>query len=58
MIDADAPESVAADFAAREPVGRLGRPSEIAAAVVWLCAEEASFVTGVAMPVDGGWTAQ
>jgi NAD(P)-dependent dehydrogenase (short-subunit alcohol dehydrogenase family) len=45
-------------FRAAEPVGRFGTPEEIAAAVVWLCAEAASFVTGVAMPVDGGWVAQ
>jgi NAD(P)-dependent dehydrogenase (short-subunit alcohol dehydrogenase family) len=36
------------------PVGRIGRPEEIAEAIVWLCSEKAAFVTGVAMPVDGG----
>jgi NAD(P)-dependent dehydrogenase (short-subunit alcohol dehydrogenase family) len=41
-----------------EPIGRLGRPEEIAAAVVWLCSEKASFVTGQAIAIDGGWTAQ
>jgi len=40
------------------PVGRLGVPSEIAEAITWLCSDAASFVTGVALPVDGGWTAQ
>jgi NAD(P)-dependent dehydrogenase (short-subunit alcohol dehydrogenase family) len=40
------------------PVGRLGRPGEIAEAIAWLCSDAASFVTGVALPVDGGWTAQ
>jgi NAD(P)-dependent dehydrogenase (short-subunit alcohol dehydrogenase family) len=43
---------------AAEPVGRFGTPEEIAAAVVWLCSEAASFVTGIAMPVDGGWVAR
>lgn len=40
-----------------EPMGRMGNPEEIAAAVVWLCSEYASFVTGLAMDVDGGWLA-
>ena len=33
---------------------RFGQPEEVAAAVVWLCTEDASFVTGVALPVDAG----
>ena len=40
-----------------QPIGRLGRPEELAAAVVWLCSDEASVVTGHAFPVDGGYTA-
>ncbi len=44
-------------MAAAEPVGRMGRPEEIAEAVVWLCSKAASFVTGHAMAVDGGITA-
>jgi NAD(P)-dependent dehydrogenase (short-subunit alcohol dehydrogenase family) len=45
-------------FAQFEPVGRFGRPEEIGEAAAWLCSEAASFVTGVAMPVDGGAVAQ
>ena len=41
-----------------EPIGRFSAPSEIAAAITWLLSDAASFVTGVALPVDGGWTAQ
>lgn len=43
---------------AGEPVGRVGRPEEVAEAVLWLCSDRASFVTGDLMPVDGGWVAQ
>ena len=48
----------AAKMAAGEPVGRMGTPQEIAEAVVWLCSDAASFVTGHPMTVDGGIVAQ
>lgn len=47
-----------AGFIAMEPVGRMGKPEEIAEAVVWLCSDAASFVTGHPMVVDGGLVAQ
>jgi NAD(P)-dependent dehydrogenase (short-subunit alcohol dehydrogenase family) len=49
-------EAIAAARAAH-PIGRFGQPEEIAAAVVWLLSDKASFVTGTAMSVDGGYTA-
>src|SRR5919198_2385654 len=47
-----------AQIVARHPIGRMGRPEEIAEAVVWLCSDAASFVTGHTMTVDGGYVAQ
>jgi NAD(P)-dependent dehydrogenase (short-subunit alcohol dehydrogenase family) len=43
---------------AMEPIGRMAAPEEVGEAVVWLCSEAASFVTGLPMAVDGGWVAQ
>ncbi|HEX6071070.1 MAG TPA: SDR family oxidoreductase, partial [Longimicrobiaceae bacterium] len=47
-----------AQLVAREPVGRMGTPEEVAAAVLWLCSDAASFVTGQALAVDGGYVSQ
>ncbi len=43
---------------ANQPIARLGGADEMAAAVLWLCSPGASFVVGVALPVDGGYTAR
>jgi len=43
---------------ANQPIARLGRADEIAASVLWLCSPGASFIVGVALPVDGGYTAR
>jgi NAD(P)-dependent dehydrogenase (short-subunit alcohol dehydrogenase family) len=45
-------------FIDSEPIGRHGQPEEIAEAVIWLCSDSSSFVTGHALAVDGGWSAQ
>jgi NAD(P)-dependent dehydrogenase (short-subunit alcohol dehydrogenase family) len=51
-------KEVEKQFESMEPIGRLGQPEEVAEAVVWLCSDASSFVTGDAIPVDGGWVAQ
>ena len=51
------PGAAWAAYRAAQPLGRLGTPEECAAAALWLVSPEASFVTGVALPVDGGFTA-
>ena len=50
------PDDVRAGLAASIPLGRLGRPDEIAAAVLFLASAESSFITGAEIPVDGGLT--
>jgi NAD(P)-dependent dehydrogenase (short-subunit alcohol dehydrogenase family) len=46
------------DLVARYPLGRLGRPEEVASAIAFLASDEASFITGTCLVVDGGYTAQ
>ena len=50
-------EEIRAELRARQPIGRLGRPEEVAAMVRYLASDEAAFITGAAMAIDGGWTA-
>jgi NAD(P)-dependent dehydrogenase (short-subunit alcohol dehydrogenase family) len=45
-------------FADMHPIGRTGRPRDVADAVLWLCSDAAAFLTGVVLPVDGGFTAR
>jgi NAD(P)-dependent dehydrogenase (short-subunit alcohol dehydrogenase family) len=51
------PQKAAAAFAAMSPLGRIGEPEEIAAAALFFASDASSFVTGAALPVDGGYTA-
>lgn len=53
----DNKEEVRAELRARQPIGRLGRPEEVASMVRYLASDEAGFISGAAMAIDGGWTA-
>ena len=55
---ADTAAEVRDQLHARQPVGRMGRPDEIAAAALYLAADESSWVTGSTLVIDGGWTAK
>jgi NAD(P)-dependent dehydrogenase (short-subunit alcohol dehydrogenase family) len=50
-------EKVRLELNQRQPIGRLGKPEEIASLVLYLCSDEAAFVTGSVVAIDGGWTA-
>lgn len=54
----DLPEDYVAPMKEAHPIGRLGEPSEVASAILFLASDEASFVTGAILPVDGGYLAQ
>ena len=56
-MTADAPDDVRQALLAWQAIKREAEPAEIATAIVWLCSDQASFVTGVSMPVDAGTTA-
>jgi NAD(P)-dependent dehydrogenase (short-subunit alcohol dehydrogenase family) len=51
------PEAAWREYEQEQPIGRLGTPEECADAALWLVSDHASFITGVALPVDGGFTA-
>ena len=53
---ADDPEQARKDFIARQPMGRLSQPNEIASMAVYLASDESDFVTGTLNLIDGGWT--
>jgi NAD(P)-dependent dehydrogenase (short-subunit alcohol dehydrogenase family) len=55
---ADRKDEVRRQLHARQPIGRMGRPDEIATAALYLASDEAAFVTGSAFVIDGGWTAR
>ena len=46
------------ELSAAHPLGRIAEPEEIADAIVWLSSDKSSYVTGVALPIDGGYTAK
>ncbi|MFD0683873.1 SDR family NAD(P)-dependent oxidoreductase [Actinomadura fibrosa] len=65
VIDTDIMEGVVdngremlASFGPAHPIGRIGRPEEVAEAIAFLASDAAAFITGALIPVDGGWTAQ
>jgi NAD(P)-dependent dehydrogenase (short-subunit alcohol dehydrogenase family) len=53
----DNKEEMRAELKARQPVGRLGQPNEIASMVRYLASDEAAFISGSVFTIDGGWTA-
>lgn len=53
----DNKEEIRVELRARQPIGRLGQPEEVASMVRYLASDEAAFITGAAMAIDGGWTA-
>lgn len=57
LLEYPDPEKAYREMSSTQALGRMGRPEEIAAAVLYLASDEAAFVTGTAMEIDGGWAA-
>ena len=57
-LNEDMPEAMVKPIVDLHPMGRMGTPEEVAEAVLWLCSDAASFITGSSMLIDGGYTAQ
>jgi NAD(P)-dependent dehydrogenase (short-subunit alcohol dehydrogenase family) len=56
-LNQDMPEEMVKPILDLQPIGRWGRPEEVAEAAVWLCSDAASFITGTTLLIDGGYTA-
>lgn len=57
MAEAVIPEGLDELGAKHHPIGRIGYPTDVAAAAVWLCSEASAFITGISLPIDGGLSA-
>ena len=57
-LNQDMPEELLTPIIEGHPMKRMGTPEEVAEAVLWLCSDKGSFVTGSALAIDGGYTAQ
>lgn len=58
LSQSDDPGEMRRALEARQPIGRLGRPEEVAAAALYLASDDAAFITGTGLVIDGGWTAK
>ena len=58
QLDMERMAMLCGQLMAAVPLGRIGRPEEVAHAVLWLASDDASYVTGISLPVDGGYLAR
>jgi NAD(P)-dependent dehydrogenase (short-subunit alcohol dehydrogenase family) len=58
LADSDDPAAMRRSLEARQPMGRLGTPEEVAGAALYLASDDAAFITGTSLVIDGGWTAK
>ncbi|MBM3347885.1 MAG: SDR family oxidoreductase [Betaproteobacteria bacterium] len=58
LVDAPNPDAMLSGIVAKHPLGRMGQADEVAAAIAFLASDDASYITGVALPVDGGRSAR